>query len=167
MRFLLLLPLLAACQKAPPSEATPAPSAPAPSVAASAAPAKPRNWFEGGWQGTFRAELFRVELPAGGVKEWKQDDGKRASGPGKLELSIAEDGAVSGKASGALGELAASGRAEGDRVSLSLSSVEPEGFHGYVVASQTTDGMRGTLNASSADSLLVRKADVTLSQATP
>ena len=167
MRRLLLLPLLAACQKAPsPNEAAPRASAPA-SVTPLASAAAPRAWFEGVWQGSFQAELFRIELLAGGVKEWKQDDGKRASGAGTLELSIAADGSVTGSASGALGKLAASGRADGDRVALSLSSTEPEGFHGVVLASQTPEGMRGTLSASSGDSLQVRKADVTLARATP
>lgn len=167
MRRLWLLPLLAACQKAPP----PSEAAPNASAAASATPvasaATPRAWFEGPWQGSFQAELSRVELAVGGVKEWKQDDGKRASGPGTLKLLIGPDGAVTGTGSGALGELTASGRADGDRVALSLSSAEPDGFHGVVLASQTPEGMRGTLNASSADSLQVRKADVTFARATP
>jgi hypothetical protein len=137
-------------------------SAPAP-----AAPAPERAWFEGSWQGAFEAQLFRVEVPVGGVKEWKTDDGKRASGAATLKLAIGADGVVSGSASGALGELLVSGRAEAERVALSLRAVEPDGFHGFMLASQTPEGMRGTLNASSADSLSVRRAEVALSRAKP
>lgn len=166
MRLLWLVPLVAACQKAPPSESTAAPASA--SAAPSAKPAAPeRPWFQGSWRGTFDAQPFRIELPAGGVKEWKQDDGKRASGPGTLELEIAADGTLSGKGSGALGELVASGHAETDRVAISLRAAEPEGFHGFVLAAQTPEGLRGTLQASSGDSLVVRRADVTFTRAAP
>ena len=169
MRAWLLLPLLVACQKSPSGEAAPAPSGSvAPAAAAPSAPPAPvQAWYEGAWQGAFQAELFRVELPVGGVKEWKQDDGKHATGPGTLKLEIGRDGHVSGSASGALGELIASGQADTDRLALSLSSATPDGFHGVVLATQTPDGMRGTLSASSADSLVVRKGDVTLTRVKP
>jgi hypothetical protein len=168
VRRWLLLSLLVACQRAPTSQPTPAASeapkvAAPPSTAAKPAPA----WYEGSWQGSFQAELFRVELPAGAVKEWKQDDGKRMSGPGTLELAIAADGAVSGSAKGALGELAVTGHAEGDRVALSLDSTAADGFHGFVLAAQTPQGMHGALSASSGDSLTVRKAEVSLTRAAP
>jgi hypothetical protein len=138
-------------------------SAAAPAPSASAAPAK--AWFEGSWQGAFQAELLRIELPAGGVKEWKNDDGKKASGEGKLSLEAKPDGSVSGTASGALGELTVAGQVDGDRAALTLTSAQPEGFHGVILATQTPEGMKGTLNASSGDSLQVRQAAVTLSRA--
>lgn len=166
MRAALLLLLVTACQKAP----TPAPAASS-SAAASASAAAPaaapaKAWFEGAWQGAFQAELFRVET-VGGVKAWKDDDGKLASGEGKLTLQAAADGSVSGSASGALGTLAIAGRVEGDRAALTFTSAEPNGFHGVIMASQTPEGMKGTLSASSADSLQVRQASVTLTRAAP
>jgi len=160
-----LLLLATACQQSP--TPTPAASGSAPakaSAAASAAPAPAKAWFEGAWQGAFQAELFRVET-AGGVKAWKEDDGKQASGEGKLSLVAAPDGSVSGSASGALGELVVAGRVDGDRAALTLASVEATGFHGVILASQTPEGMKGTLSASSADSLQVRQATVTLTRA--
>jgi hypothetical protein len=164
-----VLSLLAACERAPKSDSAPAPSAaPSASLAvASATPVASHPWFEGAWQGTFNAELSRIELAVGGVKEWKQDEGKLASGPGKLQLQIAADGAVSGSASGALGDLHVTGQADADRVALTLTSAAPEGFHGFVLASPAADGMQGALSASSADSLQVRKAAVTLTRAAP
>ena len=169
MRLGLVLLLLAACRQTTSSDATPAPSASGAAVA-SAVPAAPpavRPWFEGSWQGRFQAELLRIELAAGGLKEWKQDDGVRASGPGTLKLVIGADGSVNGNASGALGELVVTGRAEGDRAGLTLHAAEPDGFHGVALASQTPDGMQGTLNASSADSLRVRQAKLSLAREAP
>ena len=101
----------------------------------------------------------------GGVKEWKQDEGKQASGAGTLSLQTAADGSVTGTATGALGNLVVTGRVEGDRAALMLASAEADGFHGVILASQTPEGMKGTLSASSADSLQVRQAAVTLSRA--
>jgi len=163
VRSALLLPLLlVACQKAPKADATPVASA---SAIASASAAPARAWYEGAWQGSFQAELRRIEVAPGGVKEWKSDDGKHASGPGTLKLSVSADGTVDGTASGALGELLVTGHANGDRLALTLTPAEPDGFHGFAVASQTADGLQGTLNASSADSLQARQAKLTLSRA--
>jgi hypothetical protein len=100
----------------------------------------------------------------GGVKEWKQDDGKKSSGEGKLSLAAGPDGDVTGSANGALGELKVTGRIDGDRAALTLTSAQADGFHGVILASQTPVGLKGTLNASSADSLQVRRADVTLTR---
>jgi hypothetical protein len=167
VRVAWLLLLATACQQASKTDASTvasavrAPSASA--VAPASAPAK--AWFEGAWQGVYQAELFRVEVPVGGVKEWKLDDGKQASGAGKLSLEAAADGSVTGSASGALGELEISGRVDGDRAALMLASGEPNGFHGVILASQAPEGMKGTLTASSADSLQVRRASVLLSRA--
>jgi hypothetical protein len=167
VRIAPLLLLASACQQAPKTDAVAASSAAASAsaapVASAAVPSK--AWFEGNWQGAFQAELFRIELPVGGVKEWKQDDGKQASGEGKLSLDAAPDGSVNGTVTGALGELAVAGHVDGDRAALTLTSAKPDGFHGVILASQTPEGMKGTLSASSADSLQVRKASVTLTRA--
>ena len=168
MRIAPLLLLASACQQAPKTDAPATPSAPAsgtPVPSTSAAPVK--TWFEGAWQGVYQAELFRIELPVGGLKEWKQDDGKKSSGEGKLSLQAEPDGTVTGSASGSLGELVAAGRVDGDRLALTLTPSQNDGFHGVILAAQTPEGMQGTLSASSADSLQVRKATVTLTRAAP
>jgi hypothetical protein len=166
MRLAPLLLLAIACQKAPKTDDVAAGAAqPSASVAAPAAAVPAKPWFEGSWQGTFQAELNRLELPAGGVKEWKQDDGKKSSGEGKLSLEASRDGDVTGSANGALGELQVTGRIDGDRAALTLKSAQADGFHGVILASRTPEGLNGTLNASSADSLQVRKASVTLKRA--
>jgi hypothetical protein len=162
-----LLLLAAACQRSPKTDdgtsvaSPPSSRSSAPSAVASAA------WFVGAWQGAFQAELFRVEVPFGAAKEWKTDDGKEASGEGKLSLHVAADGSVTGATSGALGELSVVGHVEGDRATLTLVSARSDGFHGVVLASQTPEGMSGTISASSGDSLRVRQAKVTLTRAAP
>ena len=163
-----MLLLAAACQNSKSEVASgsagPGASAPAIPSAATSAAAPSKAWFEGNWQGSFQAELFRVETAAGGVKEWRQDDGKRANGEGKLSLEVTADGTARGSATGALGELAVSGRVDGERAALQLSSATAEGFHGTILATQAPEGMKGTLSASSGDSLQVRQGSVTLAR---
>jgi len=167
VRIAAFILLASACQQAPKADPAATSSAAASaSVGAPAAPAAPaKAWFEGRWQGAFQAELLRIEMQAGGLKEWKNDDGKKASGEGKLSLEAGPDGTVTGTVSGALGDLSVAGRVDGDRAALTLTSPQPDGFHGVILASQTPEGMKGTLNASSGDSLQVRQATVTLSRA--
>jgi hypothetical protein len=161
--------LLIACKGSPATDqAAPAASAGPPasgsaSAAASAAPAK--AWYEGAWQGTYKAELLRLETAAGGVKQWKEDDGSKSSGEGKLSIQAAPDGTVSGSASGPLGEHTVAGKVEGDRVALSLIPAQAEGFRGVILASQQGDGIQGSLNVATGDSLTARKASVTLARA--
>jgi hypothetical protein len=168
VKIWLLIVIALGCQNAAKQEqaATSASAAPAAS-AAPVASAAPKPWFEGGWQGAYQAELHRIELPVGGVKEWKKDDGSAASGAGTLSLTAAADGSVTGSAKGPLGEHQVSGRVEGDTVALSLVPAAADGFRGTILAAKAPEGIKGTLQASSGDSLTVRKANVTLSKAAP
>ena len=158
---------LVACQGAPKSQPAElvAASASAAAAPASASAAAPMPWFFGHWQGSYNAELHRIELAAGGVKEWKQDDGTQAAGPGTLSLEAKQDGSVSGSASGPLGEQTLLGHIEGDRVALTLTSSAENGFRGVIVVAQVGSDIQGALNASTGDSLSVRRASVTLSKA--
>jgi hypothetical protein len=167
VRILLALALTLGCQNASKEQPATAPSASAAAAAPTASAAPAKAWFEGTWQGAYQAELHRIELAAGGVKEWKKDDGSQASGAGTLTLNAAADGSVTGTAKGPLGEQQVTGRVEGETAALSLVPGAPEGFHGVILASKTADGLKGTLQASSGDSLQVRKASVTLTKATP
>lgn len=166
MKRALLLLLLAGCRNETKSEPAPPVPTAAPASASVSAPAAPvdKPWFEGAWQGTFDAALYRIEMPTGGVKEWKSDDGKQASGKGQLAVEVSADGTASGVAKGALGELTVSGRFEGDRAALSLAPVTPGGFQGVILAARSGEDLKGPLSASSGDSLQVRRADVTLSR---
>lgn len=158
---------LCGCQAKPePAPAASGSAAPAsaPAPASAVPPAAAKAWYEGAWQGAYKAELFRIETAAGGIKAWKEDDGAKASGEGKLSLEASADGTVSGSASGPLGEHVVSGKVDGDRLALSLIPKEPSGFRGIILAQQAEGGMQGTLNASTGDSLAARKASVTLAR---
>jgi hypothetical protein len=150
--------------KAHADEHTAAASATAAAAASlSAAPTSPvKPWFSGDFQGNYEAKLAPVEVKVGAVKEWLSDDGKSASGPGKLELKIDDDGLVDGAAEGALGTSHASGKVEDDTLRVVLAPSDASGLHGVLVATKDGDGFRGSIEASSSDSLRVRQAPIEL-----
>ncbi len=154
-----------ACQTRPsgaaPAESAAAPATPLPSAPkAVAASAKP--WFAGGFIGQYEAKLAPVELKVGAVREWASDDGKLASGPGTLTLTIDDAGLVEGASEGALGPSHASGKVEDDTLRVSFMPVDPAALRGVLVATREGDGFKGTLQASSPDSTKVRSAAVEL-----
>jgi hypothetical protein len=143
--------------------------------AAPSAPAKPEApWYEGKWTGSYKTERQPMDAgKAGSISGWKTDDGSRASGTGKIEVVISADKSISGKSSGPLGELAATGEIEGETLRIQLVPVNVEAgaammMKGVVVAHRTAQGVEGTLNASSGDGEIVRKGSVELKkQAAP
>ncbi len=167
MKIWLALLVTLGCQNATKQEQPAATSAAASTAPAPAPAPPPKPWYEGAWQGSYQAELHRIELAAGGVREWKKDDGSAASGAGSLSLTAAADGSVDGTAKGPLGEQRVTGRVEGDSIALSLVPVAADGFRGIITGSKAEGGIRGALQASSGDSLTVRKASVTLAKAAP
>lgn len=168
-RTVLLVALACAAQlgckarasNAAPAEATKTAQAAAPASAVSAAPqAKP--WFSGGFAGEYEAKQLAMDVKVGAVREWKTDDGKLSSGPGKLSVRIADDGMVDGSAEGALGAGHLSGKVEEDTLRAELSPSDETGLRGVLVASREGDGFKGTISASTGDSLRVRQATVLL-----
>ena len=135
----------------------------APAASVSAAPATPaKPWFSANFSGQYEAKLAPVEVTVGAVKEWAADDGKLASGPGKLALQIDDDGVVVGTSEGALGAGQVSGRVDADTLRVQLSPNDDTGLHGVLVASRDGEGFKGSIQASSGDSLRVRQATVEL-----
>jgi hypothetical protein len=164
------LAALAACQRAPAGHS----GAPSATISAASAPAvasapKPKAWYEGRWTGSYDAVLERIQLEAGGVRAWKEDDGQRASGKGTLVCSVTPEGVATGEAEGPLGALLVSGVADeqGLRLSLSPKGDDPTGFRGTLLATRAGDRVTGTLSASSGDSLTVRRAKVELRPSAP
>ena len=150
--------------KSPASEPAPSASATA-SAVASAAPAAERAvkpWFSGGFSGEYLAKVAAVEVKAGAIKEWTKDDGKLASGPGKLSLQIDDAGKVDGTSEGALGASQVTGKVEDDTLRIQLSPADDAGLHGVLVATRSGDGFKGAIEASSGDSLRVRTASIEL-----
>jgi hypothetical protein len=166
-----LLVLGAACAalmgcKAHASDAAPAPSASsapalAPASAAAEAP-KAKPWFAGGFAGDYQAKQVPVDVKVGAVREWASDDGKLSTGPGKLTLQIADDGVVDGSTEGALGASHLTGKVEEDTLRAQLSPNDETGLRGVLVASRDGDGFKGSIQASTGDSLRVRQATVEL-----
>ncbi|HYP91003.1 MAG TPA: hypothetical protein VEQ59_22715 [Polyangiaceae bacterium] len=154
--------------KAPSSDPSPSASA-APAALERRAPApavKEKPWFSGGFSGQYQAKVAAVEVKVGALKEWAKDDGKLSSGPGKLELTIDEAGLVDGTSEGALGAGRVSGRVEGDTLRVQLSPTDDSGLHGVLVAPREGDGFKGSIEASSGDSLRVRTASIELKKLT-
>jgi hypothetical protein len=159
--------LASSCKK---SEQAPAPApagsqgAAAPSAAA--APAARKPWYEGSWAGTYKSERHVMDVAVGAPRQWSKDDGSKAAGDGTLELSVAADGVVSGSAKGPLGTHSLRGRADeqGLNVELVPEPQEVEAFRGVLQTQRSGENLTGELRASSGDSLVVRKAAVTLSK---
>jgi len=154
---------LSACKGHADASAAPSATIAAAAPSASAAPAaKAKPWYSGEFQGAYEAKLAPVEVKVGAVREWGKDDGKTASGPGKLDLKINDDGTVDGTGEGALGASHASGKVEDDTLRVVLAPNETTGLRGVLVASKDGDGFKGSIEASSGDSLTVRQAPIEL-----
>jgi|GEM_PF-989246 len=153
------------CKKTQPNDAVPSSGAAAPAASGSAPKAvalAAKPWFVGGFAGQYEAKPATVEIKVGALKEWTKDDGKLSSGPGKLSLQIDEVGQVDGTSEGALGAGHVSGKVEDDTLRVQLSPADDAGLHGVLVATRDGDGFKGSIEASSGDSLRVRTAAIEL-----
>ena len=155
---------------APTVRASASTSSSAPPTARSASPATAVEapTVVGEWRGPFQAELAKVTLDPGvGDSTWAKDKGTAAVGKGQLELTVASDGQVRGKLSGALGDLVLFGVAEGGLVHGTFSAEQPEptSMSGTVELTLTGDALGGELRASSGDAKLVRRATLSLKRA--
>jgi hypothetical protein len=104
---------------------------------------------------------------AQGLREWAKDNGSLAAGTGQLELAMDETGAALGSATGPLGDLQTSGEFDGQTLRLKLipNQTDPAtAFGGTIVAERSEQSLRGELNVSSGDSVIVRKGPVTLAK---
>ncbi|APR84129.1 Hypothetical protein A7982_09478 [Minicystis rosea] len=166
-----------ACDPAPerPDKAPPprpaAASASAPGTASAAAPsasvaAKTENGLTGAWEGSYEAKKGTVSLPPK-VKDkaLAADDGKKAAGPGTVEITIGPEGDVRGKLKGALGGGVITGKAEGAMLSTSVSPDDPrapDAMFGVLVGTIKGDVIEGVIRVAGPDATIVREAPVTL-----
>jgi hypothetical protein len=164
--WLVVLGVAAGCDKKAPPPPAAAPSG-APAAAASAKPVE-QPWFVGTWSGTFTAQAHEVVSPKDGyVKEWREVDAGDFTGPGTLTLHIDASGRITGSAEGALGSLAASGEVSDDTLSVTLSPKPADAQQitsALLVAKRDGSGAKGTLSASTGDSLRVRRAELALTR---
>jgi len=69
---------------------------------------------------------------------------------------------VDGTSEGALGAGQVSGKVEDDTLRVQLSPVDDAGLHGVLVAKRDGDGFKGSIEASSGDSVRIRTASIEL-----
>jgi len=159
---------LASCEKKQEPAGPPASASVASAVPSAKPPEKP--WFVGSWRAPLEVERYQIEQTKqeGKIKAWAEDSGEKSTGSGELLLQIEGSGAVTGKLTGALGNLDASGMLEGETLRVRLQSSEQtnpaERFNGVLLAEKSDGGFQGELKASSGDSLTVRKASVVLAK---
>lgn len=165
----------AACDRAPPpgshaagsatAVASPATAASScrPAGSASAAPAVSSSAAADAtlWTGTYQAKKDKLETPKK-VKDvtWTNDDGSTATGSGTLQVNV-RGATVQGSASGALGPQLVSGVLDGKQIRFSVMPKDP-GSSGAMTGTgfgQLEQGvLKGTIQCSSADGVVVRKA---------
>lgn len=149
-----------------------APGAPLPSTASvgsgprsvepKPAKAPARAPLAGAWRGPFVAQVGKVTLDPGVSDPWSKDPGTDAVGKGELELKVAADGTVTGRLTGALGDLLVKGVAEENLVHATFTAErpEPKTMAGTLELALSNGKLDGELRGSSGDASLVRKANV-------
>jgi hypothetical protein len=185
-RIALTLLFAAGCQsspdqpnKTPPppssaSEAASASATPPPSASASSSPAATQSasaahaTIAGTWQGDYDAKKGSVEMPPK-VKDKTRssDDGKTMAGAGKVEIVIAPDGNVRGKASGALGDATLSGTIDDNGSVLRASwfpdePTAPNAMTGVLIGFLKDGEIRGEIRVAGPDASIVREAKINL-----
>ena len=128
-------------------------------------------WFVGTWSGTYTARPRAVDSPKEGyIKEWRETDAGEFSGPGTVTLQIDVSGRIAGSADGALGSLVATGQVNDETLSVTLQAKPTDAQQissAVLVAKREGDGAKGSLSASTGDSLRVRQADIVLTRTRP
>lgn len=97
----------------------------------------------------------------------QKEDGKAATGPGTVTLTIDPSGDLRGKAKGALGDATLIGKVEGDVVRASLTPDDPHAENamtGVLVGKLEGEVIRGNIRVAGPDAVLVRESAVELKQ---
>jgi hypothetical protein len=130
---------------------------------ASAAAARP---LAGTWRGAFEAKKGSVALPAKVTdKAWAKDDGKAASGAGKVELELKPGGAVAGTITGALGPATLSGHYDETTVRATVVPDDPTAANamtGVLVGLVREGAIAAEIRVAGPDATVVREAKAEL-----
>lgn len=120
----------------------------------------------GAWEGAYEAKKGRVGMPEGVADPARAaDDGKVASGPGTVTLTITPDGDVTGKSGGALGDARIRGKIDGKMLRTSFvpdDPTAPRAMTGVLVGIVKGDTITAELRVAGPDALLVRQANFDL-----
>lgn len=122
----------------------------------------------GTWEGSYDAKKGAVVLPDR-VKDKTRsgDDGKLASGPGKVELTILPTGEVRGKSTGALGDARLTGRLDTGSAYLSVSwypedATKPNAMTGVLLGPLKDGVISAMIRVAGPDAVIVREAKIDL-----
>ncbi|MBW2452988.1 MAG: hypothetical protein JRI68_00680 [Deltaproteobacteria bacterium] len=150
----------------PLSPSAEAPTATVTADASAGPPSATTSPHAGTWTGEYATAKGKVNVPKGvDYSTWKKDEGKERSGKGTLELTVAADGAVTGKGTGALGGLTVAGVVDDGWLRTGLTPTDPEGpnaMTGVLIGEVKGSKIVGWLRMASHDGSLVREAKVTL-----
>jgi hypothetical protein len=170
---------LGACREGPPApgEAPPrrdhapaasgsASAAPPPASASAPAAAPEPETLTGTWEGHYEAKKGTVAVPPRVKdKSFAKDKGTVAVGPGSVTITVAPDGALSGKGKGALGAISLTGKAEGDMIRASILPDDPSAANamtGVLVGMLKEGAITGEIHVAGPDATMVRDAAITL-----
>ena len=150
---------------APAPTAAPSGSAATSASVATSTSAAPEA-LAGTWEGSYEAKKGSVALPSG-VKDKirAKDDGKVATGPGKVTVVVDASGGVTGKGEGALGKFTLSGKAEDRTLRATVLPEDPQtanAMTGVLICMLNDGAMKGEIRAAGPDANLVREATVEL-----
>lgn len=141
-------------------------SAAAPAISASAAAPKGESDLAGTWEGAYEAKKGVISLPPK-VKDkaLAADDGKKASGAGTIEITIADTGEVKGSGKGALGVSTITGKIEETMLRATLLPEDPRApgaMTGVLVGTRKGDVIKAEIHAAGPDATVVREASFEL-----
>ena len=100
---------------------------------------------------------------------WSQDDGKKASGQGKLTLTIDRRGGVHGKATGALGVQSVTGRKTNSALYLALipTQGDQEKLSCSGVVLRPTKGLwKGSMRCVGPKAVVIRSVEISVQEPT-
>lgn len=117
----------------------------------------------GEWEGSYDAKKGVVGMP-NGVKDPGRatEDGKVASGPGLVKITILANGDVSGKSQGALGNAGIRGKVDGKMLKASFlpdNPGAPNAMTGVLVGPIKDGAIQAELRVAGGDAVLVRQAN--------
>lgn len=120
----------------------------------------------GEWEGAYDARKGHVGMPDGVADPARaSDDGKLASGPGAVKLTIRPSGEVTGKSQGALGPATIRGQVDGKMLRASFvpdDPTSPRAMTGVLVGILKPGVIAAELRVAGPDALLVRQANFDL-----
>jgi hypothetical protein len=167
MRFVLLVLLLASCDK---KQETPAQaSASASASAAPSAAVADTGPAKNAWTGQYDSQPGTLSVPDGA--EWKGvkfrgDDAGEAIGKGNLTITIDPDGQAHGEGDGPFGPFVVAGTLSENILTFSVRRKDPTdmGLTGTGRGTVTADKLEGTIHASKATANVIREATFSLHQ---